>query len=272
MIGSTHRFTVGDFVCVSFCNSDQLRDGYGLFPSIAPDTLKKGFTDLGYQPDALKFSMNILYIRTPEHSILVDTGLGGTMSKLPESLLLAGIELNKIDTVIITHGHGDHIGGIIGADGTPTFPTARYAIWKDEWEHWLDVAHKTDDPNNAARKNLIPIQDKVMLIEKEWEFLPGIRAVHAPGHTMGQMGVLVESKGEKLLHVADAVHHPVQLAHPDWAPSFDVDPQVSTRTRRVLFAGAADEKLLMLAYHFAFPGVGRVQRAGDAFKWEPING
>src|SRR5215475_11667351 len=107
MIGSTYRFMIGDFVCVSICDADQRRDAHSLFPSISPDVLDKGFTDLGYQPDALEFAMNILYIHTPEHSILVDTGLGGDRSKLPESLLLAGIELNKIDTVIITHGHGD---------------------------------------------------------------------------------------------------------------------------------------------------------------------
>ena len=272
MIGSTHRITLGDFVCIVFCDADQVRDGVGLFPNVDPDTLKKGFSDLGYQWDALKFSMNILYIRTPEHEILVDTGLGGDRSKLPESLLLAGIELNKIDTVIITHGHGDHIGGIIGADGSPTFPKARYAIWKDEWEHWLDVAQKTDDPNNPARKNLIPIQDKVMLIEKEWEFLPGIHAVHAPGHTMGHMALLVESKGEKLLHIVDAAHSPAQLAHPDWAPGFDVDPKVSTATREKLFARAANEQMLMLAYHFGFPGLGHVEKVSDSFKWEPISG
>jgi glyoxylase-like metal-dependent hydrolase (beta-lactamase superfamily II) len=270
MIGSTHRFTIGDFVCVSFCDADQLRDGRTVFPDVAPDALKKGFSDLGYESNALKFSMNILYIRTPEHSILVDTGLGGNMSRLPESLLLAGIELNKIDTVIITHGHGDHIGGIVGSDGTPTFSKARYAIWKDEWEHWLGEAQKTEDANNAARKNLIPIQDKVMLIEKEWEFLPGIEAVHAPGHTMGHMGLLVQSKGEKLLHIVDAAHHPVQLAHPDWSPRFDVKPNVSTATRRHLFERAADEKMLMMAYHFAFPGLGRVERVGDGLKWELV--
>jgi hypothetical protein len=88
---------------------------------------------------------------------------------------------------------------------------------------------------------------------------------------MGQIALLVESKGEKLLHIADAAHSPAQLAHPDWAPSFDVDPQVSTATRKDLFERAADENMLMLAYHFAFPGLGHVEKSGDAFKWEPIS-
>ncbi len=272
MIGSTHRFTIGDFVCVAFCDADQVRDGFGLFGKIEPDVLKQGFSEAGYQADALQFSMNILYIKTPEHSILVDTGLGVGMSKLPESLIMSGIELNKIDTIIITHGHGDHIGGIIGADGTPTFPKAKYAIWKDEWEHWLGEATKADNPNPAAKKNLIPIQDKVILIEEEGEIVPGVQALHAPGHTMGHIALLIASKGEKLLHIVDAAHHPVQLSHPEWSPNFDVDPALSAETRKHLFARAADEKLTMMAYHFAFPGLGHVEREGDAFKWEPISG
>jgi hypothetical protein len=128
MLGSTHRFTVGDFLCVNFCDADQLRQSEGLFPQIPPDTLKQEFATSGYQWDALKFSITILYIRTPEHSILVDTGLGGNMSNLTESLLLAGIELNRIDTVIITHGHPDHIGGIIGSNGCAHFPESPLCI------------------------------------------------------------------------------------------------------------------------------------------------
>lgn len=272
MLGSTHRFTVGDFLCVNFCDADQLRQSEGLFPQILPDTLKQEFATSGYQWDALKFSITILYIRTPEHSILVDTGLGGNMSKLTESLLLAGIELNRIDTVIITHGHPDHIGGIIGSNGAPTFPKARYAFWKSEWEHWLDVAQKAEDPANPVRKNILPIQDKVMLIEKEGEFLPGIHAIHAPGHTMGHMGLLLESKGQKLMHIVDAAHHPIQTVHPEWSPNFDAKPDVSIVTRTHLFERAADENLLTMAYHFEFPGLGHVKRAGSAFKWEPISG
>jgi glyoxylase-like metal-dependent hydrolase (beta-lactamase superfamily II) len=272
MIGSTQRYTVGDFVCVNFCDADQVRDGFSLFPKIDPETLKTGFSEAGYQADALKFSITMLYIRTPEHSILVDTGLGSGMSKLPESLLLAGIELNKIDTVIITHGHGDHIGGIIGADGTPTFPKAKYVFWKDEWEHWLGEATKPENPNGPAKKNLLPIQDKVILVEENGEIVPGVQAIHAPGHTMGHMALLIASKNDKLLHIVDAAHNPIQLVHPDWSPGFDVDPVLSAETRKQLFARAADEHLLTMAYHFPFPGLGYVERDGAAFQWKPVGG
>jgi glyoxylase-like metal-dependent hydrolase (beta-lactamase superfamily II) len=144
-------------------------------------------------------------------------------------------------------------------------------MWKSEWEHWIEEATKAENPNGPARRNLLPIKDKVTLIDSEREIVPGVCAVHAPGHTMGHMAVLVESKDEKLLHTVDAVHHPVQLLHPDWAPSFDVNPEVSTATRRKLFEQAANEKMLMLAYHFAFPGLGYVEKVGDAFKWNPIS-
>ena len=93
-----------------------------------------------------------------------------------------------------------------------------------------------------------------------------MRAVDAKGHTVGQVAVLIESAGQKLLHIADVAHHPFQLYHPDWSPRFDNQPQVAAQTRQALFERVERQSLLMLAYHFPAPGLGYV-RAGQ---WEPL--
>ena len=222
-----------------------------------------------------------LVVKTGKHQVLVDTGAGAfapTTGKLLHNLQTAGIDPDDIDTVIITHGHPDHLGGITDSDGKLVFHNARYALWKDEWDFWTsgDVEKKLDEHVRDvlvqfARKNLPPIQDKLDLVDNENEILPGIRAVAAPGHTPGQMALSLSSRGEQLLCVSDAVLHPIHLEHPEWHAAIDYIPEQVIATRRRLLSLAAAEKALMLAFHFPFPGLGHVSQHGAAWKWEPVS-
>lgn len=267
MVGDTYILKIGDFQCTIFCDAVQSRDGVGLFPNVPVDEREQGFRDGGYDINALSFSMNILLIQGNGHNVLVDTGLGPGMSQFQDSLKAAGVDANSIDRIIITHGHGDHIGGIAGGAG---FPNARYSVWGKEWDFWLDRA-QNEDEKGMSRRNLPPIADKVDRIEAEGEILPGICAVHAPGHTLGHMAVLVESNGEKLLHIVDAAHHPVQVVHTTWSPSFDAQPDVSAQTRKTLFERAAAENMPILTYHFGFPGLGYIRQTDHGLDWEPVS-
>jgi glyoxylase-like metal-dependent hydrolase (beta-lactamase superfamily II) len=110
------------------------------------------------------------------------------------------------------------------------------------------------------------------VITMDETILPGLTAVPIPGHTPGQIGLLFESDGQKLLHLVDLLHSPMQFAHPEWSAVFDADTRVSVPTRRHALGRAADDHLLTFFYHLDFPGLGRVQRAGQGFTWQPLDG
>lgn len=216
------------------------------------------------------FGINILVVDTDRNRVVIDTGdgaestgpFGNLMQRLPET----GLDAADIDTVIITHGHGDHINACTNGNGTPSFPNAQYVMSELDWDYW------TSDPREAAVTHLLPIADRFDRIANDAEIVPGIRAIPAPGHTPGQIALLIESEGERLLHVADAWHHPVELPRPDWYFSFDWNPDQTVATRRALLDMAARENLLVLPYHATFPGLGQVVADGDVWRWQPLEG
>lgn len=270
MSETPYHFKVGQFECIVFAymnNPADITMMTGRFPSQSQEELEQAIQASGAP---ITGTMNILYIRTPEHQILVDTGMGGADSPLLAGLEQEGILREEIDGIVITHGDGDHISGITMPGGSLAFPNAQYDMWKTEWDFRINEAEKSDDPQNAARVNLLPIKDRVHLIDRETEILPGLWMLPMPGHKIGHSGLLLDSDGEKLLHIVDAAHHPMQLNHVDWSPRFDTGPETAIQTRKAVFDRAAREHLLVMAYHFAFPGLGHIVEENGVRRWEPI--
>jgi len=223
-----------------------------------------------------------LFIDIGHHRVLVDTGAGSlapTTGKLIPNLQAEGISAEDIDTVILTHGHPDHIGGNIDEEGKPAFPNARYVMLKDEWDYWTsepDLSPLKIDEHikqiilECPRKNLPPIQSQLDLIEHEGEIVTGIYAIATPGHTPGHMALSISSGGKKLLCISDTALHPINLEQPDWCAAVDINPEQIVTTKRTLFYRAAVEKTLVHAFHFPFPGLGYIIQRGDAWQWQPI--
>jgi glyoxylase-like metal-dependent hydrolase (beta-lactamase superfamily II) len=223
---------------------------------------------------------NCLLINTGKHLVLVDTGADGlapTTGRLIQNLRAEGISLGDIDTIVLTHGHPDHLGGITDSEGKLIFPTARYFISKTEWDFWMSPQAETilDEHSKGmligiAHKNLTPIKGRLEIVDSENEIVSGIRVFALPGHTPGQMGLNISSSDEKLVCISDVVLHPIHLEHPEWYATFDVDPAQTVATRNSILTKATVERTLVFAFHLPFPGLGYVIQKGLTWKWQPM--
>ena len=285
-----YRFKVGTFECIAVSDGTHTYapptfppPAMFLFASAPKKRLERALREHNIQPEhwgEWTSSYTCLIVRTDKHRVLVDTGAGSlapTTGRLTKNLRTAGIAPEDIEMVIITHCHPDHIGGITLDENKLAFPNARYAIWQDEWDFWTsnEAEEKLDEHVReallgAVRKNLPPIKDRLDLIEREREILPGIQAISASGHTLGHMALAISSSGEKLFYFSDTVLHPIHIKQPEWSAAVDFAPDQVTVSRRYIFNKAAAEEALVHAFHFPFPGLGHIVQKGEGWDWQPI--
>jgi glyoxylase-like metal-dependent hydrolase (beta-lactamase superfamily II) len=206
---------------------------------------------------------------------------GPSLGRLAGNRAALGVKPADIDTVLVTHLHPDHVGGLVDAGGQAVFPNAELVVHAVESAYWSDPAVLAAAPEGqekqAVRLSLATIaayRDRTRSVTGG-EVLGGVTAVPAPGHTPGHTGWLIASGGDGLLVWGDIVHLPgLQFARPDAGMAFDVDGALAIATRRRILDMAATDRLCVAGMHMDFPGFGHVVRAGSgyAFIGEPWNG
>lgn len=229
-------------------------------PAAVADVLRAA----GAPTDALPLGVDALLVRMPDRVVLIDTGLGPKVGgALMQSLALAKVSPTEITDVLITHSHGDHVGGLSKIDGTLAFPNATIRMTRAEWA-WMQ-----GKPDNAAL--VATIAPKVVPFDPAAAVLPGIRAIALPGHTPGHSGYEISSNGQRLLDMGDTAHSAiVSLAKPDWVIGYDTDGEQGRQRRDATLAKLANSGEHVFSPHFPFPGLGQIVKAGTAYRWQPV--
>lgn len=210
----------------------------------------------------ITLSVNVLMVRTGAHIVLLDTGIGAAdHGVLLASLKLTGVTAQAVTDVLITHSHGDHVGGLLDAQGHLAFPQATIHMATAEWA-WL----QGQGPANLVTA----ITAHIATFTPGATVVPGIRSRALEGHTPGHVAYEISSGAQQLLDIGDLAHSSiVSLAKPQWTMGFDTDQTLAKATRIKTLAALARSHELIYAPHFAFPGLGHIVAAGTGFKWDP---
>jgi glyoxylase-like metal-dependent hydrolase (beta-lactamase superfamily II) len=279
-----YRYKVGSYECTS------INDGARSFPM--PDTFVKNVAkdqalaaaEAAYMPRGMvTIPFNPQIINTGSKLVLIDTGYGPgiapSVGLLPAGMAAAGIDPKAIDVVVLSHLHPDHINGVKTADGKVAFPNSEIMAPALDWAFWMSDENAAKAESNPmmkgyfanTRKILDDIAGKVTKYDWGKEVAPGITALATPGHTPGHTSFAVASGSSKILIQSDVTNIPeFFLRNPDWHVAYDVDPVKAAETRHKFYDMAAAEKATVVGFHFQFPSIGYVEKAGTGYRLIPV--
>lgn len=273
----TYQFNIGEYqgvVLYDFAYSHTVEE---LIVNPDIEELEKISFEYNLNLPEISVGYNNLLLRNGDRNILIDAGIQKPTGELCLGLVELGITPNDIDTIVITHTDRDHVGGIIDDYGKISFPNAKYIMLKDAWENWSSEERRieltrlnnwTEDKTQFVWEILSKIKDLIQQVKSGEEFTPGMKLLSAPGHRYDHSIFEFVSSDKRLVHLSDAVVHPLFMANSKWYSTYDADPTQAIETKKKLLNLCASTNALVFASHFPFPGLGYVQQEQENWKWK----
>jgi glyoxylase-like metal-dependent hydrolase (beta-lactamase superfamily II) len=274
---NAHAFKIGEF------SAWALRDGALEFPNDekvfglgkTPDEVNAVLTAAGLPTDKVRLGLQPLLVKTTDKVLLFDTGaatnFGPGNGLLPASLAEAGVDPASVTDIFISHVHGDHVGGLVSAEGALAFPNAAIHISKAEWKFLTTMKPDLAKMIGLGTRDALvaAMKPKVAAFAPGAELVPGVvKAVDVKGHTPGHSAYRITSGQDSLLYIGDSMHNSViSVQKADWPMAFDADQKTGAASRVALVNELATSGERVFAVHFPYPGIGKIQKQGDTAVW-----
>jgi glyoxylase-like metal-dependent hydrolase (beta-lactamase superfamily II) len=253
------------------------------------DEVNAGWTAMFGEKDQMAIPYSPLAVNTGSKLVVIDTGTSeanferskGAAGQFHSNLKASGIDAAQVDTVIISHFHGDHINGLLTKDNKPAFAKAEILVPAAEWKYFMDDGEMSRAPKGRMEgvfKNLRRVFDalgrKVTPYEPNKELAPGITSVASYGHTPGHMSFVIASGNGKVFVQSDVTNIPLFVRNPGWHLFFDQDPKMAETTRRKIYDMLAAEKMMVQGFHYPFPALAHIEKSGTGYRetfvpWSP---
>jgi len=281
-----YRYTVGGIEVTVVTDGARVFDLTPSYVVNAPiEEVRKALEAAYMPPNRMIHHYAPIVLNTGGKLVVIDTGAGeaalktskGAVGQFLENLVAAGIDPKSVDTVIISHFHGDHVNGLLDAANKLAFPNAEVLVPEVEWKFWMDdgemsraAAGRLAELFKNNRRIFDALGRKVTPYGWGKEIAPGILPVATTGHSIGHTSYVVSSGKSTLYVQSDVTNNPDLFArHPDWGASFDQDPNEAVATRRKVYDMLVAERMLVQGFHYPFPGLARVEKAGTAYRVVP---
>ena len=281
-VPSAYRYKVGNFEVTAISDGARTMPLGDTFVRNQPRDAVNAALKAAFLPEnQVTIPFTVVLVNTGSRLFLIDSGNGpatGTVGQLQGTLAAIGVDPQSIDAVVISHFHGDHINGLLNAQGQPAFANAQVYVPEPEWAFWMDEGQMGRAPEamkgafTNVRRVFGPFKDKLERYGWDKEVVPGLTSVNTSGHTPGHTSFILASGDSQLFVQADVTNIPALfMRNPSWHVMFDMDAAKAEETRKRTYDRMASERMMVTGYHFPFPAAAHVEKDGAQFRYVPVN-